>query len=45
MENMTRPNPGMKLAHILGTEHIFNKIGGDEFFDLFTDYQKFQMGG
>ena len=30
---------------ILGTEQIFNKIGGGEFFDLFSDYQKFQMGG
>ena len=30
---------------ILGTEQIFNKIEGDEFFDLFSDYQKFQMGG
>ena len=30
---------------ILGTKQIFNKIGGDEFFDLFSDYQKFQMGG
>ena len=30
---------------ILGTEQIFNKIVGGEFFDLFSDYQKFQMGG
>ena len=30
---------------ILGTKHIFSKIGGDEFFDLYSDYQKFQMGG
>ena len=30
---------------ILGTEQIFNKIEGDEFFDLFSDYQKFLMGG
>ena len=30
---------------ILGTEQIFSKIEGDEYFDLFSDYQKFQMGG
>ena len=30
---------------ILGTEQIFSKIEGDEFFDLFSDNQKFQMGG
>ena len=26
---------------ILGTKQIFSKIGGDEFFDLFSDNQKF----
>ena len=39
-------NPRNELSIIiLGTKQIFTKIGGDEFFDLFTDYQKFQMGG
>ena len=34
-----------KSTIILGTEHIFSKIESDEFFDLFSDYLEFQMGG
>ena len=29
----------------LGTKQIFIKIGGDGFSNLFSGYQKFQMGG
>ena len=40
----TKPRNEISII-ILGTGEIFNKIGGGEFFDLFSDYQKFQMGG